>query len=290
MAPAHPMATPTHWDAQALWQSLLPVLPGISVEVLPEVDSTNTRLLQRSGDSAPCLLVAEHQTQGRGRMGRHWLSAAGASLTFSLGLPLAPLRWEGLSLAVGLALAQALEPLLTGQAPRLMLKWPNDLWLVSGNDGNSGRKVGGVLVETVLRGGQRYCVVGVGLNVLPPGTWATADAALIHGYACLQELSPGLQAPQALARVALPLALALQRFASNGFAPLLPDYAARDLLRGQAVTTSAMPPLQGQALGVDDDGALRVRAADGVLHRVHSGEVSVRLQGHLQAPEAVGSK
>ena len=88
--------------------------------------------------------------------------------------------------------------------------------------------------------------------------------------------------------IALPLAVALQRFANNGFAPLLPDYAARDLLRGQAVSTSATPPLQGQALGVAGDGTLRVQAADGVLHRVHSGEVSVRLQGHLQAPEAVG--
>ena len=137
------MATPTHWDAETLWQNLVPVLPGISVEVLPEVDSTNTRLLQRSADSAPCLLVAEHQNQGRGRMGRQWLSAAGASLTFSLGLPLAPVRWEGLSLAVGLALAQALEPLLAAQAPRLMLKWPNDLWLVDGC-GNSGKPVPGV--------------------------------------------------------------------------------------------------------------------------------------------------
>ena len=136
------------WDAETLWQDLTPVLPGIRVEVLPEVDSTNTRLLQRSADSAPCLLVAEHQNQGRGRMGRQWLSAAGASLTFSLGLPLAPVRWEGLSLAIGLALAQALEPLLPGLTPQLMLKWPNDLWLVNRNHTSSGRKLGGVLVET----------------------------------------------------------------------------------------------------------------------------------------------
>lgn len=275
------------WDAETLWQDLTPVLPGISVEVLPEVDSTNTRLLQRSADSAPCLLVAEHQNQGRGRMGRQWLSAAGASLTFSLGLPLAPVRWEGLSLAVGLALAQALEPLLPGLTPQLMLKWPNDLWLVEHNNTGSGRKLGGVLVETTLRDGQRYCVVGVGLNVRSQELVGLAPAAaLTHGYACLQELSPGLQAPQVLARVALPLALALRRFENDGFAPLLPNFAARDLLRGQAVVTSATPPLQGQALGVDGDGALRVLAADGELHLVHSGEVSVRLKGQPQAVES----
>ena len=279
------MTPPTHWDTQSLRRSLEPLLPGISVEVLPEVDSTNTRLLQRSDCSAPCLLVAEQQTQGRGRMGRQWLSAAGASLTFSLGLALAPLRWEGLSLAAGLALAQALEPLLPGQAPRLLLKWPNDLWLVDASGCGSGRKLGGVLVETTKRDGQHTCVVGVGLNVHHAQSWAPPNGALTHGYACLQELCPGLQAPQALARVAVPLVLALQRFANAGFAPMLQDYAARDLLRGQAVTTSATPPLQGQALGVDGDGALRVRSADGVLHRVHSGEVSVR----LQAQQAVES-
>ncbi len=285
------MATPTHWDAETLRQNLVPVLPGISVEVLPEVDSTNTRLLQRGADSAPCLLVAEHQTQGRGRMGRSWQSSPGASLTFSLGLVLAPQRWEGLSLAVGLALAQALEPLdltlLPGQAPQLMLKWPNDLWLVD-DAGNGGRKLGGVLVETALRGGRRYCVVGVGLNIKPQLAGDTSTAApehtpLAHGHASLHELSPGISAAQALARVAVPLVQALQRFESAGFAPLLPDFMARDLLGGRAVYTSSKPPLQGLAQGVDADGALLVWA-DGTLRRVHSGEVSVR----LQQPQPVG--
>lgn len=283
------MATPhTFWDAETLWQSLAAVWPGISVEVLPEVASTNSLLLQRTADSAPCLLVAEHQTQGRGRMGRQWLSAPGASLTFSLGLPLAPQRWEGLSLAVGLALAEALDPAPPtggpGTQPRLMLKWPNDLWL---QRGDSGRKLGGILVETALRGGQRYCVVGVGLNIRPKSD-ATPDlstpaATLTHGYACLQELLPGVEAPQALARVALPLARALRQFESTGFAPLMAAFEARDLLRGQAVATSGTPSQQGVAQGVDADGALLVQAAH-LLHRVHSGEVSVRLQA-LRQPQ-----
>lgn len=282
--------SPSSWNAETLWQALVPVWPGISVEVLPEVASTNSLLLQRTADPAPCLLVAEHQTQGRGRMGRQWLSAPGASLTFSLGLPLAPQRWEGLSLAVGLAIAEALDPApsapLQQHTPRLMLKWPNDLWLLRGGHG---RKLGGILVETTLRGGQRYCVVGVGLNVRPQSPsespsespaapHAVAPAAgLTHGYACLQEWLPGIEAPQALARVALPLARALRQFEGAGFAPLMPAFAARDLLRGQAVTTTGEPALQGLAQGVDADGALLVQTAH-TLHRVHSGEVSVRLQ------------
>lgn len=285
------MATPPSWDVETLWQQLVPVWPGISVEVLPEAASTNTTLLQRTADPAPCLLVAEHQTQGRGRMGRAWHSAPGASLTFSLAVPLAPQRWEGLSLAGGLALAQALEPLLathtTAAPPRLMLKWPNDLWLrhdgPPGGNPLPGSKLGGVLVETAARGGQRWVVVGVGLNVQPRAADGTVEAAaaaapaLSHGYACLQELHAAWTAQKALACVALPLAQALRRFEAEGFAPLAPAFAARDLLRGRAITTSGTPPLQGLAAGVDSSGALLVQA-EGTLHHVHSGEVSVRLQ------------
>ncbi len=291
------MATAAGWENEALIEalqhSLRVVWPGLHVDVRRELDSTNTQLLQRTADNRPCLLVAEHQTQGRGRRGRPWLSTAGASLTFSLGLPLAPLRWEGLSLAVGLALADALEPpplLQPGQPPRLMLKWPNDLWLMDagpGKTGTPGRKLGGVLVETTLRGGQRYCVVGVGLNIRPQeirvggeaaaGLDAVPDAALDHGYACLQELQPGTEAAHALACLALPLAQALRSFERAGFAPLQTGFAARDLLRGRAVSTHGNPALQGRAMGVAVDGALQVQTDDGVLQRVHSGEVSVRM-------------
>ena len=73
---------------------------------------------RRSADVQPCLLVAEQQTRGRGRLGRGWIASAGASLTFSLALPLAPEEWSGLSLAVGLALAEALDPTAASPARR----------------------------------------------------------------------------------------------------------------------------------------------------------------------------
>jgi BirA family biotin operon repressor/biotin-[acetyl-CoA-carboxylase] ligase len=138
-------------------------------------------------------VVAEAQTQGRGRNGRTWQSLPGASLTFSLGLPLAPVDWSGLSLAVGVALADAIEPCERRANARLQLKWPNDLWLADG--GGTWRKLGGILVETVtLAGGGRACVVGVGLNVQP-----RADVpGLASGYACVQELDPCMTAPALL--------------------------------------------------------------------------------------------
>lgn len=299
-----------HWGAEALWQQLQPLLPGLSVEVLARAESTNTVLLERArvlggardapisrpgeldsagaggptplgrrdADVQPCLLVAEQQTRGRGRQGRDWVSSTGASLTFSLALPLAPADWSGLSLAVGLALAEALEPrppqpdATIAPPPRLQLKWPNDLFLVDDPAApRGGRKLGGILIETVNVGQRRMCVVGVGLNVLPQPV-----PEFPHGFASLQELQPGLSAPAALARVAEPLVRALLDFQARGFAPLVAAYTQRDLLRGRAVTTTQADVPAGVADGVDERGALRVLA--GGVHLVVSGEVSVRLE------------
>ena len=191
--------------------------------------------------------------------------------------------WSGLSLAVGVALAQALEPLAGGAAPRLMLKWPNDLWLRdAGAPPGAGRKLGGVLIETMAVPGGRFVVVGVGLNVLPRQPEMALEG-FDSGFASLHELDPDCSAPQVLARVALPLVQALQRFALEGFAPFVEAYGLRDLLRGCTVATTVPGLPEGQADGVDADGALRVVAA-ARLHRVLAGEVSVRVrQAHGEA-------
>lgn len=264
------------WDTAGLQQALQDTLTGLQVRALASVGSTNTHVLDalRHGEAPALLVVAEAQTQGRGRNGRAWQSRPGASLTFSLGLPLAPADWSGLSLAVGAALADAIDPAAQG-APRLQLKWPNDLWLADGAGAGideGWRKLGGILVETVTTaGGVRACVVGVGLNVQP-----RADLqGLTSGYACVQELDPSLTAAALLARVALPLLAALRRFERDGLAPFATAFARRDLLCGRAVFTTRADLPQGVADGVDASGALRVRHAGGVA-LVHSGEVSVR--------------
>ena len=222
--------------------------------------------------------MAEHQSQGRGRQGKAWQSAAGASLTFSLALPLAPADWSGLSLTVGLALADALDPPQAGKPPRLGLKWPNDLLLLdppgSGpapGQGPVGRKLGGILIETVMAGSQRMAVVGIGLNVLPQAT-----DELSWGYACLQELASGLSAPRTLARVAAPLVQALLGFEQAGFAPSQAGFERRDVLRGRSVSTTLPGLPEGMADGVDADGTLWLRV-DGQRVPVSSGEVSLRL-------------
>ena len=315
-------AQPLLWGAEALWQQLSPHLPDLSVEVVARIASTNSALLERARvasdahevdapaqvrrstesrafgrravDLQPCLLVAEHQLAGRGRQGRPWQAEAGSSLTFSLALPLHPPDWSGLSLAVGVALAEALDPwpaAQPGRTPRILIKWPNDLWLIDANPPAApptgqisqasqasqanpavGRKLGGILIETVSSGTQRLAVIGIGLNVLPMSI-GTADAS--SGFACLHELDAQVSAPQALARVALPLVVALRQFERSGFAPFAERFAARDLLFGRSVTTTQADVAEGVAQGVSASGALQVRTAAG-LRALFSGEVSVR--------------
>ncbi len=267
------------WGTQALWEQLNPLLPGLSIEVVDRLPSTNATLVDRLRDASrgardshgrglraddlrPTLLVAIDQTQGRGRLGRNWQSSAGASLTFSLSLAIERADWSGLSLAVGVALAGALDP----DGGRIGLKWPNDLWLRQPD--SPGRKLGGILIEAIGLGDHRMAVIGIGLNVQP--------VHLAEMAASLSEIDPPLTPPAALARLMPPLARALVRFEREGFAGFEAAYAERDLLLGGPVVTTDPACPRGEAVGVDVDGALRVRDAAGTVHRILSGEVSVR--------------
>lgn len=261
--------------AEALWQRLEPLLPLLTIEVVDECASTNTLLMERArrGDVAPALLVARQQTAGRGRQGRAWHSEPDAALLMSLALPLAPARpegWEGLSLAVGAAIADALDP----DRARIALKWPNDLWLRDepARPGQ-GRKLAGILIETVNAGAARIGVIGIGLNVKLRGD-AVPLTAYSSGHAALQEFDAAATPASALLRLLPPLLADLRRFEAEGLAPFLDRYAARDLLRGLAV--SAGQALNGRAEGIDSAGQLLLRDANGTLHRIGSGEVSVR--------------
>jgi BirA family transcriptional regulator, biotin operon repressor / biotin---[acetyl-CoA-carboxylase] ligase len=282
------------WSVQKLWEQLSPVLPGLSIEVLDQVESTNTELLarlrsvgaaasnggpgRRAADLQPTMLVAAHQTRGRGRSGRAWVSSRGGSLTFSLALALAREDLAGLSLAVGVALAEALDP--TGA--HLKLKWPNDLWLVAQPDE---RKLGGILIETMSVGSRRMVVIGIGLNVLPQKLTET-DGEPAHWT----EIEPTATPPDVLARIALPLAGALREFDRHGFGAFVDRYRARDLLRGRMLVTTDPACSQGVAAGVDDDGALLLdRPGSDSRHRIIGGPVSVRPLGAAQAAIGAGS-
>ncbi len=237
--------------------------PRFDVDVLAECDSTNARLLTRAEAGAPSgtVVVAERQTAGRGRMGRAWYSDHGASLTFSLLWRLPPgTALGGLSLAVGVAVAEALRDLGVTQ---VALKWPNDIL-------SNGRKLGGILIELVS-GSATAAVIGIGLNVRMP---SGLPDEVRQGAAALE---CDLDRNALLARLLAALHGVLHDFASGGFTGISQRWLALNAHAGAMVRIVAafVPPVDGRCLGIDNDGALLLETANGV-QRIISGDVSLR--------------
>jgi len=268
------------WPAEDIWQSCVPLLPALTVEVLKEVDSTNSELMRRAraGQTDSVFLVAESQTAGRGRLGRQWHAQAGDALTFSLGLMLHPADWSGLSLAVGLSVVESLDP---QGALGLGLKWPNDIWVL--HTPKHWTKLAGILIETATtQKDARYCVIGVGINIAKPnaqdlsipgiGLRDLSEEAAAKTSATEAVFAPPT-APQALALIARPLLAAVLAFESKGFAPSQAAFQQRDVLRDMPVTLS--DGRQGVARGVDNTGVLRVETPQG-MQLINSAEVRVR--------------
>lgn len=238
------------------------------MDVLAECDSTNTRLMSLAETGAPAgtVLVAERQTAGRGRRGHTWLSASGASLTFSLlwRFPLdTPLA--GLSLAVGVALARAMEAL---DIPGISLKWPNDVLL-------NGGKLAGVLIELVPGTHLAAAVIGVGINLRLPDQM---PEEIRQTAAALADTAIIMPPPSILlAQLLIALHDVLRTFAEHGFAGLRAAWLKRNAYASQMVhlLSDFAAPLDGYCRGVDTDGALLLETEAGI-QRIISGEVSLR--------------
>jgi BirA family biotin operon repressor/biotin-[acetyl-CoA-carboxylase] ligase len=250
--------------------ALRPLLHGI--EVRWSIASTNSELLARTElPAGQCdVLLAEHQSAGRGRRARQWFAAPGSSLCLSVGwlFPVLPADSGALSLAVGVAVLRALRTLPAGP---LQLKWPNDLI-------SAGRKVGGILIELRAEaGGPAYVVIGIGLNVALPS--AVSGEIEASGTAPIDLAGLGVASVdrnQLAGLIIGELLACLQQFEREGFAPFSTEWQAADALAGQLVTvTGPGIAYSGRAAGIEPDGALRLQTAAGVV-RVVSGEVSLR--------------
>ena len=257
-------------DAAEVERHLGPHAACFALDVRAAADSTNTALLERASGGAPggTVLAVEWQPGGRGRLGRTWHAGVGGALTFSLLWRFArgATALSGLSLAVGLALARALESV---GARGIALKWPNDvLW--------RGRKLAGILTE--LQGdalGPTVAVIGIGLNVRLA---ATTRARIDQAAADLEEACGHASDRNALlARLLIELRAVLERFADAGFTPLRVEWQRRHASQDKPVTL-LLPDgacQRGRARGVADDGALMLETRTG-MKRYHSGEVSMR--------------
>jgi BirA family biotin operon repressor/biotin-[acetyl-CoA-carboxylase] ligase len=242
----------------------------VRVEVVDEIDSTSSQLLARAMAGAPSgtCLAAEWQSAGRGRRGRTWVSSLGGSLTFSL-----LWRFErgaghlgGLSLAAGMAVAQALEAC---GAARVQVKWPNDVVV-------DFRKLAGILVETSgdLQG-PSCAVIGIGVNYrLGESTLDRIDQPVIDVAGCA---SPTPGRSELLAALLASLEAALVRFEREGFAPFRDPWRALHAYHGRPVRVLAAgeAPYEAEVVDVAPDGALVVSSGGRTL-ALASAEISLR--------------
>lgn len=247
------------------------------IGILPQAASSNTLLLQRAGLDAAngrapggSVLAVELQTAGRGRMGRTWRSGLGSTLTFSLlwrfdcGLN----ALSGLSLAVGVAIARALNGL---GAQNVRLKWPNDILTDQSKPGD-GRKLGGVLIEAqgdML--GPSAVVIGIGLNCSLPDNLA---GRIDQPAGALDEVCQDMPTRnRLLAAVLQELAEALRQFAQSGFAAFGDEWERYHIHQDQPVQLRMADGslVTGIARGVSDRGELRLETAQG-MKQFNSGE------------------
>jgi BirA family transcriptional regulator, biotin operon repressor / biotin---[acetyl-CoA-carboxylase] ligase len=228
----------------------------------PVTGSTNDDALRAARSGAPhgSVFLADEQTAGRGRRGHAWLAAPGESLLFSVLLrpKLALSQTSALTLAIGLALRDAVAPLISALPT---IKWPNDLLV---ND----RKLAGVLVESQLQGEHlQAVVVGVGLNVatreFPAEIAAAATSLSLLG-------AERLEREALLFDVLDAIAIRVAGYEQHGVAGILPDLNAADALRGKRVRVDGTT---GVGRGLDEQGRLLIEDDEQRQHAILSGTV-----------------
>ena len=238
------------------------------VRLLEETDSTNAeaRRLAEAGEVGPLWIVARRQTAGRGRRGREWIDQSGnLSATLLTTLNRSPAEAAQLTFVAALAVADVVE---TYVPPSLVtIKWPNDVLL-------AGDKVSGILIESgVHAGGGLWLAVGIGINLArsPSGTERKATAVADHLRGDVTAVPTIKSAAAALSQA---FAVWMARWESLGFQPVLDAWAARAPgLNGPAVARLGHETIDGRAEGLDPDGSLRLRLADGSLRHISAGDV-----------------
>jgi BirA family biotin operon repressor/biotin-[acetyl-CoA-carboxylase] ligase len=258
-------------DAAAVNARLSRERSRVRLEVVDEIDSTSSRLLERAAGGAPSgtCLAAEWQSAGRGRRGRSWVSALGGSLTFSL-------LWRfdrgaghlgGLSLAVGVAVARALAAC---GADRVQVKWPNDVVA-------DFRKLAGILVETSGEmQGPSVAVIGVGVNYrLGERVIDLIDQPVTDVAQCSASLP---SRSELLARLLASLGAALEDFETAGFAASRDAWRSLHAYQGRRVRVvpPREAPFEADVVDVAPDGALVVATLDGRTVPLASAEISLR--------------
>lgn len=261
-------------SADAIRSRLAPAASSALREltVLGEVDSTNAVVARLPPPRRHRhVVLAESQTQGRGRRQRTWFSPAGGNIYLSLGwrFPAPAPRLSSLPLAVAVCLAVALERAgLRGHG----IKWPNDILI-------AGSKLAGILVESQAAGsGTLDAVVGVGLNVRMPFSAENAgiDRPWTDLVAHLPPQGRDISRNEIAALMLGELLPGIARFEAEGFEPFRAGWGRFDLLTGRRVRLEDNGNFRlGTALGIDASGGLSIDIEDYGPQVLHAADVTI---------------
>lgn len=256
-------------DAAALREDLSG--PWTTLDVVEETGSTNADLLARSAagrDIAGAVLIAEHQSAGRGRHGRRWSAPPRSQLALSVAVDVAgvtPDRWGWLPLAAGVAVVDAVAEVAGVSAG---LKWPNDVQV---GPRDSPGKLAGILAEVAAPA--PAVVVGIGVNATMTGDEAPDPAAVSLAMLGV----PDVDRTRLAAAVLRHLAAVTDRWRRAGGRDdaLAADYRQRSRTLGAPVraTLPGDRAVEGIAEGIDDLGRLQIRTADGPV-TVSAGDIT----------------
>ncbi|KMY85790.1 Biotin-protein ligase [Candidatus Paraburkholderia calva] len=263
-----------------------------TIDIVDETGSTNADLMEQLralpreraqfDPPPPTVRVAYLQTAGRGRRGHAWLAEPGNALLMSVGVVLrrSVERLSGLSLAIGVAVLDALARLPLSPSARPALKWPNDVLLDDG-------KLAGILIETAWNTPHATAVViGIGTNLHGADLLAAQvndanrRAAATPGAlpAALARAWPDANLTDALAALLDSLDAALPRFEADGFRPFRQRWTGGHAWAGREVTLldQGLEVARGIVAGVDDRGQLMIDTPEGP-RAIVTGELSLRL-------------
>jgi BirA family biotin operon repressor/biotin-[acetyl-CoA-carboxylase] ligase len=247
---------------------------GRPLHLLAATGSTNDDAKAGAREGAPhgAVWVAETQARGRGRHGRSWVSPPGENLLFSVlfRVSCAPARVPPISLACGLAVRDAVARAI-GADDRVLVKWPNDVVV---RHGATFRKIAGILVESALAGAKvEHVVIGIGVNV---HTRQFPDELSSIATSIALETSRAPDRAELLADILASLDHDVEHVAHRGLGLVHARLSARDALAGRDVQSDD-GAFSGVACGIDLDGRLLVRRGDGVVTKVASGEIRLRV-------------
>ena len=249
---------------------------GRSIRFYDKIDSTNTEAKRCAAGGAAhgTVFVAEEQTQGKGRLGRQWVSPPGDGLWFTLLLRprCTPAQAAGLTLITGLAVCRAIRTLGNIDA---RIKWPNDI--VTG-----GKKLCGILLEMGTENGSiSFVAVGVGINV---NTTNFPEEIAYKASSLRLETGRTQSREELLAAVLNEFEPLLEQYLQGNTEPILLEYRSLCVTLGRQISTQrADGTLSGVAEDVTDDGELVVRTPAGTREIIFTGEVSV--QGIYEEPK-----